>query len=158
MSCGAESTYFLRCNMKRNIIVCVGLALCLVVTFIGIQQVEAKQPAKKQHIPSITLLIKQNPTTQHNYFNPANFCIRGMKAYITIKNTTSQVQHFEVSSSGSARIFLLSPGQSTTSLQTASDQTGGGEFEIDIELNPNSFYFPEDEAVIVARGKIASCI
>jgi hypothetical protein len=63
--------------MKRNIIMCAIIAVCLIGVLATIQQVQAKS-----HVPTVKLFIEQNAKTGHHYFSPTFGCIPGKVAYI----------------------------------------------------------------------------
>lgn len=144
--------------MKRNIIACMLIAVCLVATLVTIEQVEAKS-TKKQHIPSVTLYIKQNSTTHHNYFTsqPTFLCIRGRTASITIKNTTKQPQVIDWWAL--YKFVTIQPGKSITSTQHAYDMgVDNPNYEIDVVLNYKLGNPPEAEANIIADGVVKGCM
>lgn len=141
-----------------SIIACVLIVACLVATLTGIQQAQAKG-TKKQHIPSITLYIQQNPTTKQNYFTsrPAFLCIRGRVASITIKNTTKQPQVIDWWAL--YKFVTIQPGKSITSVQHAYDMgVDNPNYEIDVALNYKPGNPPEAEADIIADGAVKGCL
>lgn len=150
--------------MKRKIIACVLIVACVVAglaTMHQTQQVEAK--SIKQHIPQVTINIRQNPKTLHNYFDPTFPCIRGRVANVTIKNTTMQGQLVSWWQSNGYKliqyIVTLLPGKSTTSTMHAGNVgIEQPDYEIEVFLNQSPNGYSQDAiAFIAADGTAAKC-